>query len=142
MWPVIIVAILALAALHIWWRARLQRLEKEFQRKLAEQKAKEEQSSNQLKSQRDALFNSMAEGLLLLDDSGRIQVANRAFIEMFGLTTYIRSRTIIEAWRSHELAEIVNRLDTEKQVLDHELRLPGPEDRWLQVNGAALVNPD
>ena len=93
MWLVIIVAILALAAVHVWWRARLQRLESEFQRKLAEQKAKEEQSSNQLKAQRDALFNSMAEGLLLLDDSGRIQLANRAFGEMFGLTADIRSRT-------------------------------------------------
>jgi two-component system phosphate regulon sensor histidine kinase PhoR len=142
MWPVILVAILALAALHLWWRARLQRLEGEFQRKLAEQKAEEEQASNQLKAQRDALFNSMAEGLLLLDDSGRIQLANRAFGEMFGLTVDIRSRTVIEALRSHELAEIVEKLGHEKQVLDHELKLQAAEDRWLQVNGAALLNPD
>jgi two-component system phosphate regulon sensor histidine kinase PhoR len=142
MWLVIIVAILAFAALHLWWRARLQRLESEFQRKLEERKAKEEQSSNQLKAQRDGLFNSMAEGLLLLDDSGRIQLANRAFGEMFELTADIRSRTVIEALRSHELAEIVEKLGHEKQVLDHELKLQAGEDRWLQVNGAALLNPD
>src|SRR5579862_4437820 len=134
MWPIVLIAILALVALHLWWRAKLQRLENQFQRKLADQKAGEEQASNQLKAQRDALFDSMAEGLLLLDASGRIQLANRAFVEMFGLTVDIRFRTVIEALRSHELAEIVEKLGHERQVLDHELKLQASEDRWLQVN--------
>jgi two-component system phosphate regulon sensor histidine kinase PhoR len=142
MWLFLAIALAALLALHFWWRSKFQRIQSSFEREIASLKSQQEQTSNQLKSQRDALFNSMAEGLLLLDDSGRIQVANRAFIEMFGLTTDIRSRTVIEALRSHELAEIVNRLGTEKRVLDHELRLPGAEDRWVQVNGAALINPD
>src|SRR4051794_4348067 len=142
MWLFLAIGLAALLALHFWWRSKLQRIQSSFEREISSLQTQQEQTSNQLKSQRDALFNSMAEGLLLLDDSGRIQVANRAFIEMFGLTTDIRSRTVIEALRSHELAEIVNRLDTQKQVLDHDLRLPGAEDRWLQVNGAALINPD
>jgi two-component system phosphate regulon sensor histidine kinase PhoR len=76
----------------------------------------------------------------LLDDSGRIQLANRAFTELFGVSQNLRSRTILEALRIHELAELVDLLRTEKRVVGYELKLTQPEERWLQVNGAAIFN--
>jgi two-component system phosphate regulon sensor histidine kinase PhoR len=94
----------------------------------------------ELQTQQEVIFNSMVEGLLLLDDAGRIQVANRAFTALFGITADIRGRTIIEALRLHELATLVSSLDTQKQVLGFELKLPGPNERWLQVNAAAIFN--
>ncbi len=141
MWPTLTVTLLlALIALNLWWRGRFRRLYATSARTIEDLKVHQEQASSRFKAQQDALFDSMAEGLLLLDEAGRIQLANRAFGELFGLNTDIRSRTILEALRSHELAEIVDRLGSERQVLDHELRLPGPEDRWLQINGAALFH--
>ena len=70
-----------------------------------------------LQTQQEVIFDSMVEGLLLLDERGRIQLANRAFAVLFGLTADIRGRTIMEALRLHELADLVSSLDTQKQVL-------------------------
>jgi len=86
------------------------------------------------------IFDSMIEGLLLLDQHGRIQLANRAFIDLFGLTSDIRGCTIIEALRLHELAALVTPLETQKRVLGFEMKLPGPTERWLQINAAAIFN--
>jgi two-component system, OmpR family, phosphate regulon sensor histidine kinase PhoR len=94
----------------------------------------------QLQTQQEALFNSMVEGVLLLDEHGRIQLANRAFANLFGVTNEVRGRTILEALRLHELAALVRSLDTQKQVLGFELRLPGPNERWLEINAAAIFN--
>jgi two-component system phosphate regulon sensor histidine kinase PhoR len=40
------------------------------------------------------------------------------------------------------LAELVEFLGTQKQVLGYELKLAGPHERWVQVNGAAISNGD
>jgi two-component system, OmpR family, phosphate regulon sensor histidine kinase PhoR len=93
-----------------------------------------------LQTQQEVIFDSMVEGLLLLDERGRIQLANRAFTNLFGLTADPRGRTIIEALRLHELAALVNSLDTQKQVSGFEMKLPGPTERWLQINAAAIFN--
>ena len=60
-----------------------------------------------LQTQQEVIFDSMVEGLLLLDERGRVQLANRAFAGLFGLTADIRGRTIMEALRLHELADLV-----------------------------------
>jgi two-component system phosphate regulon sensor histidine kinase PhoR len=86
------------------------------------------------------IFDSMIEGLLLLDEHGRIQLANRAFADLFGITSDIRGWTIIEALRLHELAALVSSLETQKQVSGFEMKVPGPTERWLQINAAAIFN--
>jgi len=98
------------------------------------------QAPTELQSQQQVIFDSMIEGLLLLDERGRIQLANRAFAGLFGVPADIRGRTIIEALRLHELADLVHSLDTQKQVLGFEMKLPGPNERWLQINAAAIFN--
>jgi two-component system phosphate regulon sensor histidine kinase PhoR len=82
----------------------------------------------------------MAEGLLLLDQDGRIQLSNKAFNELFGVSNDIRSRTILETLRSHELAQLAGSLGSEDQVLGRELRIERPREQWVQVNGAAIKN--
>jgi two-component system, OmpR family, phosphate regulon sensor histidine kinase PhoR len=91
-----------------------------------------------LQIQQAVIFDSMVEGLLLLDEGGRVQLANRAFTGLFGLTADIRGRTIMEALRLHQLADLVRSLDAQKQVLGFEMKLPGPTERWLQINAAAI----
>jgi len=86
------------------------------------------------------IFESMIEGLLLLDEHGRIQLANRAFADLFGITSDIRGWTVIEVLRLHELAALVNSLETQKQVSGFEIKVPGPVERWLQINAAAIYN--
>ncbi|HVM50053.1 MAG TPA: ATP-binding protein [Candidatus Acidoferrum sp.] len=93
-----------------------------------------------LQTHQEVIFDSMVEGLLLLDERGRIQLANRAFLALFGLAAEPRGRTIIEAVRQHELAALVKSLETQRQVLGYELKLPGLNERWLQINAAAIFD--
>ncbi|HLH56222.1 MAG TPA: ATP-binding protein [Verrucomicrobiae bacterium] len=142
LWPFITFLIfVAAVALHIWWRERLRTVQQEAEEELHKLKESYERASHQVKTQQEALFDSMAEGLLLLDENGRVQLANRALNRLFGVTSDIRSRTIIEALRLHELVELVETLREQKQVLGRELKLSRPNELWLQVNGSAIFDP-
>ena len=99
-----------------------------------------QQTTIDAKAQQQVLFNSMLEGLLLLDRNRKIYLANRAFKNLFGLKIELRGKTVMEALRVLELAELVERAETEKQVLDYELKLPDLSERWLQVNAAVINN--
>ncbi|MBI5802218.1 MAG: PAS domain-containing protein [Verrucomicrobia bacterium] len=94
-------------------------------------------------AQQQALFNSMTEGVLLLDADGRVQLVNEAFSQLFAVTGDVRGRTIMEALRLHQVQELVNRTLIEGKMQDGELALPGVEgDRHFAVNGAAVVDID
>ncbi len=82
----------------------------------------------------------MLEGLLLLDRNRRIYLANRAFKNLFRLKAELRGKTVMEALRLHELADLVERAETQGQVFDYELKLPALSERWLQVNAAVITN--
>jgi two-component system phosphate regulon sensor histidine kinase PhoR len=143
-WIIALLAIAALAGLHLWWRARFHAvqatLQREIQIEIEKLQQAQQRAAAQIQTQQEALFNSMAEGLLLLDRENKIQLANRAFNTLFGVTADLRSRSILEALRLHELADLVEFLGTARQVVDAELRLLPPNERWLQVNGAAVFD--
>jgi two-component system phosphate regulon sensor histidine kinase PhoR len=82
----------------------------------------------------------MLEGLLLLDRNRKIYLANRTFKNLFNIKMEVRGKTIVEALRLHELDELLSRVEVEKSVLDYEIRLPDMNERWLQVNAAAITN--
>jgi len=141
LWPLLTLILLAGAlGLHLWWRARYLRAQGESARALRKLQEEQTQASRQDQTQQAALFDSMAEGFLLLDEDGRVQLANRAFLKLFQVTTDIRSRTIMEALRLHELTELVEALGIHKQVLSSELKVSRPNERWLQVSGSAIFD--
>ena len=140
-WPILtLLAAGALVALHCWWRERFRRVQEQARDEYEKLRRAQEQSSLQIQTQQEALFNSMAEGMLLLDPAGRIQLANQAFIRIFGVSSDIRSRTVMEALRLHEVVELVDALGPQKRVLGRELKLLRPNERWLQVSGSAIFN--
>src|SRR5579859_6953552 len=132
------------AALHWWWRRRYQVLHEQFLRErdsLFTARKQYGQEAAQKQAEQQALFNSMAEGVLVLDQSGRVQLVNRSLQKLFGLTTDVRGQTIMEAFRLRELVEVVQRLQGEQTVTNHEFQLPGvTEQRWLEVNAAAVLD--
>jgi two-component system phosphate regulon sensor histidine kinase PhoR len=141
LWPVLTALCLAaLAALHFWWRRRYQHGRHAAHDEISALKNEHLRAALQIQTQQEVLFNSMVEGLLLLDEHGRIRLANRAFGSLFGVTAEIRGRSVLEALRLHELADLVKSLDSRPQVLEYEFRLSGPSERWLQINAAALSN--
>jgi len=46
-------------------------------------------------------------GWKLLDQDGRIQLANRAFVELFGVSSDVRGKTVLEVVRQHELDKLI-----------------------------------
>jgi two-component system phosphate regulon sensor histidine kinase PhoR len=141
LWPILTaLSLVALAGLHLLWRGRFFRARQAARNEAEALQDEQRRAALQVQTQQEVLFNSMVEGLLLLDDRGRIQLANRAFTSLFGVTVDIRGRTLMEALRLHELAELVNSLDSQQQVLEFELKLPGLVERWVQINAAAIFN--
>jgi two-component system phosphate regulon sensor histidine kinase PhoR len=141
LWPFLTALCLAaMAALHLWWRRRFARARQALGNQVEALQNQQRGASLQVQTQQEVLFNSMVEGLLLLDERGRIRLANRAFDSLFGVTVDIHGRTLMEALRLHELAELVSSLDSQKQVLGYELKLSGLSERWLEINAAAIFN--
>jgi two-component system phosphate regulon sensor histidine kinase PhoR len=135
----------AAAGLHFWWRRRHERLHGEWRGARQALEAAQKQhyrEISQIEAEQQALFNSMSEGVLILDQSGRVQLVNRSLLEFFGLRVDVRGQTIMEAFRLQELAEVARRLPQEKIVQGVELQLPGVNGGWLQFNAAAMLDRD
>ena len=96
-WPILTaLSLAALAALHFWWRGRFARARQAARSEVEALQDEQRRAAQQIQTQQEVLFNSMVEGLLLLDERGRIQLANRAFASLFGVTVDIRGRTLME----------------------------------------------
>ena len=144
MWYLLTAILLgSLVAIHLWWKARWVRLRnasRQQQQILAGQQKRHDQALAAKQAQQEALFNSMAEGVLVLDSSGRIDLINQSLRWLFALTTEVRGQTILEAFRLQELAALVEKLQREQLVRGLELELPGMEERWLEVSAAAVLD--
>ena len=133
-------ALVALVVVHLWWARRLRAGENAARAQVDALARSEEAARIQAQAQQAAVFDSMVEGVVLLDREGRIQLANRQFTELFGLTKDSRGQTLMEATRMHELAELIVGLSAAQPVQDSELRPPGLAERWLEVNAAAMFD--
>ena len=141
MWPALTIAAIAAAVgIHFLWRQRFFNQQQQIHAEMEELRRHQQQTTVDAQAQQQVLFNSMLEGLLLLDRQRRIYLANRSFKNLFNLKLELRGKTIMEALRLHELAELVERVEREGQVFDHELKLPELSGRWLRVNAAVITN--
>ncbi|HMP81346.1 MAG TPA: ATP-binding protein [Verrucomicrobiota bacterium] len=142
MWIVLTLVVIAAGAAlllqHKSWQRKLSAAEAARKDEIQSLKRHETEAAHKLQAEQEALFNSMIEGVLVLDEAGRIRLANRAFSQLFGGQTHLRGKTLIEAFRSHEISDLVERLGGQGSVLDYEMKLPGLEERWLQVNAASI----
>ena len=142
MWPAltILTFLVMLALLHLWWRERYHQLQEHYDTQAKDQAAKTNETTRETKQQQEILFNAMLEGLLLLDRQQRIYLVNRAFKQLFSLNTNPQGRTLIEALRLPELATLIDRVEAEGQVMEHEIQLAGARPRFLQANAAIISN--
>jgi len=112
MWAILFIfALAALVALHLWWRSKLRAEQSLAARRLAELREETERTTTQSNLQRETVFDNMAEGLVLLDEDGRIQLANPAFSRLLGVSHDVRGRSLLEAARLPELAELFKKSD-------------------------------
>lgn len=136
-------ALVAGVTVHLWWSRRYARLRGERDRLEAggrELEALQRKARVEAEAWEQALFNSMVEGLLVLDGKGRVRLVNQALVGLFGLSGDIRGLTLMEAFRMHRLQDLLERVRTEVQVLGVELELPGLDGRFLQVNATGFLD--
>lgn len=144
MWLLLVfIAVGGFLALYQWWWRRYEVLEADLQAEKKRNAALQEESKQALArehAQQQALFNSMLEGVLVLDTEGRIRLANQALERMFNLDSDICGHTILEALRMHQLQDLVNQAAVEGQVIGQEIDLPGLDNRCAQVNVVTFLN--
>ncbi len=130
--------------LTLWQWRRAQGIREKLlrcQNELSELRAARHTALAEEQAKQQTVFNSMVEGLLILDENGRIQFANPTLGQLFSLNGEIRGRTLLEALRLHELQGVAERAMREGRVTGFELVLPGNSGRVLQINAASLREP-
>ncbi len=141
MWSSLVILAIAAAvvfALHFSWQRRFTAERQRLRAENEDAARRERGAADQARAEQVALFDSMAEGVVLLDESGHIRLANHAFTTLFDVAGEVHGKTLLEALRRHEVNELVDRLGAEERVLGYEMKLPGLDERWLQVNAAAI----
>jgi two-component system phosphate regulon sensor histidine kinase PhoR len=138
-----LILLLALAAAAYWlWRLRGQ-LAEAHEAGLRERELLRREHATQLGEQQErlaAVLSQMLEALIVVDPSGRIQLANRAAATLFGFQPPVEGRPLLEAVRHHEFAALLARLEHEPEVRDYELPLEGAVMRTLNVNAVRLLD--
>ena len=144
MWLAAIIGLILLAAaLQFYWRREWKGLKARLettQRQVDSIQHEHDRVSAERQAQQQALFNSMVEGVLLLDKGGTIQLVNRSLERLFNLSSDVRGQTIVETFRLPELAELAKSLPEKRMVHGYELEMPGMDERWLQLNASAVLD--
>ncbi len=139
-----LLVLLAGAVAALWWRrGRVAHIQEQHKREIVAQKKSRAAELEAQAGQTAALFDRMVEGIIVVGHDGLISLANRAAGTLFNFSPPATGRSVMEATRHHEVAAVVARLETEPEVLSHELRIDGlAATRYLQVNALALRAPN
>jgi len=144
LWQIAVVVLaLALALLFYFDRRRI-RSSTELVSKLRGERddtaQRQREMEDQVKAERQTLFNSMVEGVVLLDRSDRIQLVNQSLEKQFMLSVDVRGQTLAEAFRRPELTQLLARLATERKVLSCDLEIGGNEARSFEVSASTVLD--
>ena len=94
-------------------------------------------------NEQDAILTSMVEGVITLDDQGRVCDLNDAAERMFQLSTKaVRGRYIQEVLRRSSLLKFVEALLASTVPRQEEIVIYGDGPRYLSAYGAILRNAD
>jgi two-component system phosphate regulon sensor histidine kinase PhoR len=142
MWPALIFIILALLVVAdaIWRERRLRRqrlqAKEDYTRRLL---AQQQEAYLHAQAQQRALFDSMTDGVLLLDAEGTVQMVNHALRRLMGLpAAESQGKSLLETVRLPALAALVQRLQREHSVTGFELELPQEPSRFIEVNASSV----
>jgi two-component system, OmpR family, phosphate regulon sensor histidine kinase PhoR len=143
LWTFLIFGVLLLALLaQIGWRER--RLRRERREATAEYMstalAQQRDAYARAQAQLEALFNSMTEGVLVIDRNSSIQLYNRSFQNLFHTSGFLRGRNLKETDLHPDVKQMAERLKAEKSVLGVEIILPGNPEQIIEVNAVTALD--
>jgi two-component system, OmpR family, phosphate regulon sensor histidine kinase PhoR len=143
MWPALIFALLVLVVVvdSLWKERRLRRQRLQARQEFTAALLRQQQEAyTHAQAQQRALFDSMADGVALLNEGGRIQLVNDALRRLCGLSNTRHGATLLDAFRLPQLADLAERLPKEKAILGVDLEVPGSPPRFLEVNASAVLD--
>jgi two-component system phosphate regulon sensor histidine kinase PhoR len=142
-WPFVIIAVLAFIALWLGvrWRQSIAQLEA-LQTVVNVHRDREDATARHMQAERAAIFDNMVEGVVLLDQDGRIQLANKPFLQFFAIPSDPAGQTLIEATRDHQLATLLAGLDAARHAASLTLRRSADNSQEFEVNAAAVFGED
>jgi two-component system phosphate regulon sensor histidine kinase PhoR len=135
---------IALVLIQFWWQERRSRaLKLEAHRRYTEDALRQQRDAfARFHAQQQTLFNSMIEGVLLVDADGKVLLVNESLRKLLPFPAEIRGKTIAEAFKFPPLTELAQQLKADKNIFDAELEIPGTPPRTLQVNAAIVMDQD
>jgi two-component system phosphate regulon sensor histidine kinase PhoR len=93
------------------------------------------------KNEQEAVLESMVEGVIAVDNDGKIINLNQAAAKLFHLdATKSINRNVYEIITFKDLVNLIKRTLKEKNPGEQELTLDENETLYIQVNGAVLKN--
>lgn len=135
--------VVALVLIIVFFRRRLGVFERQTAQLVTERNAsarRQAELEDQARAERQTLFNSMSEGVVLLDRSNRIQLVNKSLEKQFALSVDVRGQTLKDAFHRPDLEQLLARLDTDRKVLSSELEVGGSEARYFEVSAATVFD--
>lgn len=146
MWPAItFIALVGVVLADYWWRNRQhqRRLAADRQQYTTTALRQQQHTAANTQAQQQALFDSMVEGVLLLDNERRVQMANPSLREMLRLQDERLGQPLLEWVRWPELAKLIDRVAAEQRVADVDLDFPAAADqRSFHINGTVITDND
>jgi two-component system phosphate regulon sensor histidine kinase PhoR len=89
--------------------------------------------SEEGKQKMEAILSNMSDGLILTDMKGKIILSNEAVSKLFGVTSGIEGKTLIETLRKAELMDVVEQVAEGRERIFHEIEVTYPKDLYLMV---------
>lgn len=86
----------------------------------------------------EAVLASMAEGVLVLDVSGRIVLANPAFRELLGVWGEIEGRDVLEVVRHAAINQLLSQIDPSTEPIVRDIELNDPSNRVLRTHAVGF----
>lgn len=109
---------------------RLTALEDQFDHAIAHQKARLE-----------AFFESMVEGVLVLDSKQTVRRINPALRHIFEINGNPEGLSLMEVLRRHELLDLVRKVGSEATACGIDLEWELPKPRFLRANAIPFPDP-
>lgn len=142
-WPILVfLAGVLIILIQFWWEERRRKtLQAEASRKFTEASLLQQRELHaQFQAQQQALFNSMIEGVLLVDQEHRVLMVNESLRHLFTFPAEIRGKPMAQVFRLPLLDGISERLNIEKKITDFELELPSIPPRCVRINAALVLD--
>lgn len=90
-----------------------------------------------------AIFNSMIEGIVVIDKSGHIVSINPAVEKIFGVACEdARGRLLLEAIRNNEMADAIQSALEKREPVSCEITLVYPVRKVFEINATPVFNND